>query len=41
MDSILADYIKTNKELIQNYFVMKHKSGFLVLFISTKYPFGR
>jgi len=40
MDKTIANYIKINKELIQNYFVMKSKQGFLCLYISANSPLG-
>jgi len=38
MDKTIADYIEINRGLIQNYFVMKNKQGFLCLYISASSP---
>jgi len=38
MDDAMRSYIEINKDLIQNYFVMKHRSGILCLYISTPKP---
>jgi len=38
MDETITEYIETNKELIQNYFVMKNTQGFLCLYISANKP---
>jgi len=38
MDDAMRSYIEINKDLIQNYFVMKHKTGILCLYISTPKP---
>ena len=38
MDKTITDYIEINKGLIQNYFIMKNKQGFLCVYISANSP---
>ena len=38
MDKTIVDYIEINKGLIQNYFIMKNKRGFLCIYISANNP---
>ena len=38
MDKTITDYIEINKGLIQNYFVMQNKQGFLCIYISATRP---
>ena len=38
MDKTITDYIEINRGLIQNYFVMKNKQGFLCVYISANSP---
>jgi len=38
MDETVKEYIKLNRDLIQNYFVMRYKDNFLCLYISAEKP---